>query len=75
MQPLKRPRRTGTRKRSKAVAELEEYERLLSQSFTTDDPDAPQLTQQQVEAVRNREKRIQELHQRLFGPQIALPQR
>lgn len=51
--------------------EVEEYERLLSQRFTVDPDFAP--SQAPAEEVvpapaEEREARIAELHQRLFGP-------
>lgn len=48
------------------AADIEEYERLLAERFAQD-PDLPQ-SPTMVQAVANREKRLEQLYQKLFGP-------
>jgi hypothetical protein len=47
-------------------ADIEEYERLLAERFTVD-PDLPK-SPAAVQAAANREKRLEQLHKKLFGP-------
>ena len=47
-------------------AELEEYERFLAERFTLD-PDLPK-SPAAAQADDHREKRLQELYKKLFGP-------
>ncbi|MBI1916343.1 MAG: hypothetical protein HYS12_16665 [Planctomycetes bacterium] len=68
MEPLKpETRREILQNRPQATpADIEEYERLLAERFARD-PDLPRSPAlAQAEAAR--EKRLEELHKKLFGP-------
>jgi hypothetical protein len=68
VEPLKpQTRETALRNRLQASpADIEEYERLLAERFTVD-PDMP-MSPTTARAVAQREQRLQQLHQKLFGP-------
>jgi hypothetical protein len=74
MEPLKPERIQQLLKRPQVLpADIEEYERLLSERFTID-PDVPRSPQQEV-MIQARETRLQEIHQKLFGPEVPVVKR
>jgi len=68
MEPLKpETKKRILKERPQASAEdIEEYERLLAERFTEDPnlPKSPTLAQ----AATKREKRLEQLYKKLFGP-------
>jgi len=67
MEPLKpETKRQILRDRPEAApADIEEYERLLAERFT-EDPDLPR-SPAAAQAIAKREKRLEELYNKLFG--------
>jgi hypothetical protein len=68
MEPLKpeTKRRILQDRPQASPADIEEYERLLAERFT-EDPDLPK-SPTTARAAANRERRLEELYQKLFGP-------